>query len=1064
MTRIFSGPSLRLCASAASLFVVVSCARAEDKPVSPDPLIQQLRSDEFDTRREAASKLVALGEAARAALEQAASSEELELRQAASALLLKLDKATVTVLAFDRDGKPAAGAEAEVKMYTATSSGINWNEPRSENVTLKPDGSARLPEQAPGMSGLQFSWKKWSTAREQVAYWNIQLERGNTPFMMTLTRGGTIHFSVEDAAGKPLKDASIHFYSNRKFEPELLDLQLAASENWDRNTLSASTDAAGKGKYEGLADGSYQCVVKAGDFHSAVGPAFRVHEGETVELPPVKLTPRNNGKVEFTLKKADGSVLKKTRVNVNLEYIFEGPRATELQRLFRQLRTQQNMQRQAEWPETDEEGKLALEDQRPGKYRLAAGFAGDTAWEPAEFTLAGGQTADLGALKIVSGGAIKGKIIDSKGKGMQYCTIYAIPEEEAVDYDDGEPVMDWRFMYQQFNGRSAVQSQADGTYEVKNLRPGRYALSVQTRIGQPLVIYGVVVEAGKTASAPDGATPGPISSGTSQNLKGTVLLPDGKPAVGANVGVISGYSRWGRNCDDKGVFEISVSSQMQPTRLLIKAAECKPYALDLTASGAKPGDLSIQLEKQEYGDLRMKIVDEAGQPLSGVTVRPAQKTQRQVYYYRATQNDLKAVSTREGIARFSGLAAGQRSLQFEKDGYYAAGEVKAAVLPNKESELTVTMKKGYVVKGRIELPEGGDLEHTAVYLADAKSRIDAVDKDGVFQFSGLAPGDYFFSPLSPGMIGQGRQKISLKPDGTILVDGDKDKKEPVAEVKLKMGRPAGAAVALGPAFAGYQASLVPKGSWDPQSVQDASVWYQSVQAGVDAQGRAEFWGAALAEYDLVLNPVQMPYTNYRYYNNGTKKAAAALIAGSVQTQVLKNTAEMKTLAAKEFKLDAPGGSLTGRLVCEPHIGTANVNYGSLVLRIVGPRAHATLNYSYPSEFYNQGQRIPILLGTPPAGMKTGEFGNFSVQGLPPGEYKIYAELSAYRYSQGVYVNQDKPRQNNTPLATCALKPGERLNLGTIKYALPASVVSELKGMTEGALDSEPEDRLQLFQP
>lgn len=96
--------------------------------------------------------------------------------------------------------------------------------------------------------------------------------------------------------------------------------------------------------------------------------------------------------------------------------------------------------------------------------------------------------------------------------------------------------------------------------------------------------------------------------------------------------------------------------------------------------------------------------------------------------------------------------------------------------------------------------------------------------------------------------------------------------------------------------------------------------------------------------------------------------------------------------------------------------------------------------------------------------KTGEFGNFMIQGLPPGEYKIYADLTAYKYSAFGYVNQEKQKGNPAPIATCTLKAGERLNLGTIKYNLPASVVAEMKGMTENAAETEPEDRMQLFQP
>jgi len=101
---------------AALALLTFASVRGEDAAPDPARLIEQLKHDEFDVRRNAAEKLVAMGESSRTALEKASGSDELEIREAATALLQRLDKYTLTILAFDRNGKPAVGAEAEAKV------------------------------------------------------------------------------------------------------------------------------------------------------------------------------------------------------------------------------------------------------------------------------------------------------------------------------------------------------------------------------------------------------------------------------------------------------------------------------------------------------------------------------------------------------------------------------------------------------------------------------------------------------------------------------------------------------------------------------------------------------------------------------------------------------------------------------------------------------------------------------------------------------------------------------------------------------------------------------------
>ncbi|HYG73701.1 MAG TPA: carboxypeptidase-like regulatory domain-containing protein, partial [Planctomycetota bacterium] len=618
------------------------------------------------------------------------------------------------------------------------------------------------------------------------------------------------------------------------------------------------------------------------------------------------------------------------------------------------------------------------------------------------------------------------------------------------DYDDNEPIIDWRFIHQQFNGRTSVQSDKDGNYELKSLRPGRYALSISTRTGQPVIIFGVEVKAGDVTAAPEAMTPKPAFSGTSQNVKGTVLLPDGKPAVGASVGLVSGFSRWGRNCDDKGVFEFSVSEQWMPNRIVVKAGECKPYILELTSPATQLKDLTVRLEKQDYGDLAFKVTDTEGRPLKNVTIRPAATTNR--YVYNRTTAERKAVTNKDGQARLTGLASGQRRFVFERDDYYFEGEFKALVVPDKETDVAVTLKSGLKLSGQIDLPPGTSFDKCIVFLSDARSRVTEPDKNGKFEFSGLPPGDYYVSAHAPGLVSQGRVKFTVpSPAGQ--------------NVRLKLDKAHAAAIKISEEARDYTAALMPRGSWDPNNVQDMSVYFNTITSSIDQDGRAEFWGASAdGEYELVLTPIHQPFSSYRYYNDGSRKATASLVAGPVKTQRINSSDEMVKLPATEINLTPPNGTVTGRLVCEPNIGNASTNYGTLNMKVVGKTAYGQLSFSYPNEFFQQDARTPIFLGTPPEGMrKPSEFGNFAISGLPAGEYQVYIDVTPYNYS-GIVRATPAPKTPAKPLMTFTLKAGERLSLGKVKFPVPLKVITEIKSGGGGQNDGDPEDRIQVFQP
>src|SRR4051812_36470723 len=92
--------------------VIGFSASAEEK--TPQQLIEQLRSDDFDQRHVAARKLEEIGESARSALDAAAKDADADVRALAMKILGKLSRATLEIIVRDAEGVPVANAEGEL--------------------------------------------------------------------------------------------------------------------------------------------------------------------------------------------------------------------------------------------------------------------------------------------------------------------------------------------------------------------------------------------------------------------------------------------------------------------------------------------------------------------------------------------------------------------------------------------------------------------------------------------------------------------------------------------------------------------------------------------------------------------------------------------------------------------------------------------------------------------------------------------------------------------------------------------------------------------------------------
>jgi len=1062
--------SLRLCSMAAVLLLRASdCApvsASEDASAEARAWVEQLRDHEYEMRRLAADKLAALGEAAREVLEQAARSEDVETRAEAEVLLKKLESAFVSLLVFDRDGQAAAGVEGDLRVYMPHA-GPDWNEQASRSVTVSADGTASVAGLLPGEGGLHFNWQQRFVTPECSPSWSFHFSRGDNPVFVTLAKGGAAEIRVQDSSGAPLKDATVQLFPEAHFSPELVDLQSALCERWGQNIPAGVSGADGAARVE-AAEGSYQCVVQAYGFLPCLAGTVRLAEGQSAKIPEVKLEKKNAGQVRLTLLKSDGEPVKKTRISVLLEYQFAGPEAERLQREALRLRVQLSMRGMAGQSETDEQGKITVDDLRPGNYTLTlnVSYGEEAPWRVPGLVIEGGQTKDLAPLKPCAVGAIEGKIAGGDSKGLRYSSVSAALEGDLVDGfpgADGNP--NWGFrMQQRFGGSRSVQTQENGRYTLKNLVPGRYAVCINTRSGQQVLIFGLEVSADKTTKAPEAVIPAPAGGPPSQEIKGAVLSPTGTPAEGARVTL---YSQGGSSqgaCDEKGSFRLHETGSAGG-HLIVKSGGCRPLCVDVSAPGLKLDDLALRLEKQEYGSLRVKVVDESGKALSGVTL--LLRSPRSLRNYpRGNQQERQFVTNRSGEVKLTGLAVGERGLQLQCDGYCPPEDFKAFIAPNTEAQATAVLRKGLVLSGRVEAPEGSAYPRTVACLLGNANRTSRVTAEGRFTFSGLPAGTYSAIAYAPGLI-------TAEPAQVVLsLDAAPPSPPPGGGTCLKLVRPCGAAITVDKRFEGWSAVLVPKGSWDPLSMRKPGAGRPQLCSCVDSAGRAEFLGAAPGEYDVLLSLAPDRF-GYAFSSQPSRKPATAplqLVAGPIVAGPLRDGAELHALPAVVLKTGTGSASVSGRLVCPKTSAEAGDNLASVSIGLVGRAAVGRIDFGYPSALTRASRRKPLIIGTPPVGMplEFPEPGSFTFDGVPPGEYKVVAQVERYSQSNR-RAARENPRQPPVVLAAIVVPAEANLDLGKLRYDLPL-----LASRPEDAVDdwreaqwrseAEPEDQIPFFQP
>lgn len=1005
---------------------------------TPEELVRRLGADDFDMRQEAAEKLEALGEKARAALLKARRSEVLEIRATAERLLTRLKSAQLFVQVVDEDGKPCpklsltgglnpmglSGEYLQQRLIIAGRPGRGGN----ESLETDADGIVRLESDQAGPHMLNLN-------SQQLPYWsrtvwqpqNLDLRSGENRMFWVQPRGATVKGRVVSAkTGEPIADAEVMVRREDGASPSGI-FNLWSMGNTNLPVNSGSADAKGEFSIANVTPASLRVFARHNDYAPAAGPALIVSENRAYSLDePIKLVPKTAawGKLRVQVLEENGKPAKGAKAWLRLAALRspgDEPNADAMggQWMVWQRRFQN---RQPVALNANDEGWVESELMEPGPYRLVL-QTGDPAQgqqgqnvpriDFGEVQVKAGETVSLSGKPVSKSGSLSCRLKSDEQQPhmVQPVRVFAL----RLDDPDVKLWMSQPAAMQPWILNMLLNNEQNAQYvhmpnqevELRNLTPGSYALGIHSmrdnRIGW---VFGVDIKADERTTVPEIDLTEPVDAkeaSAPRTLSGVLLGENGRP--------IQGYANWSLSSRNSSTssntaasFQIDLRQIGQtPDSLTFTCSGYRPFTIDLRKPVPNPNNIVVQLVKQTFGGVTVAVRGPDGAPLEDARVMPISAVRKTPSLERAVTTDL------EGRAKLTGLAFGPRQVTVSLDGYYLSEPAKVDIEADQVKELSVTLQTGKTVTGRVVVPAGVDPQQIVVWAAKHDTTMNygnpqaywrnvRTDEQGRFVLAGLAPGRFKLRAQAPGFFSE---------ESTVTA-GE------AGETVLKLDKLSTVLLDLGAGAKGGNLALLKSGTWKPMDEAHAQAY--RLNTPLDGNGKAVVPNVAPGSYDLLYTPAQT--------GPAGRQTLAQLIASGLKVEGGEGAAVRKVdwrpgTSALKFQLEFPEASQRRYMNAQ------------VTLLLESAAACVSINLS---DFGNMPQKPWFVKGTPPDGFPSAsEAQGHQVSRLPAGEYRVYLRRIFWGRRSAGMASQQKP----ILLKTVTLKDGETLDLGKLDTQPPA---------------------------
>jgi len=548
-----------------------------------------------------------------------------------------------------------------------------------------PDGSFEMLDLRPGIADLTVQARGFVPATRP----RIELKEGEVirGIEMRLTRAAEVRGRVS-ADGAPVVGAAIHW----------IRAEAPRRESW--SWPGAMTDANGAFALSGVAPGRIRIEVDHEDFLPATIDSLETRAGERLDGIEVRLEPA--GVLEGLAFAPDGSTLaggftraKPLAVNRMTFFGWGRPVAIEA------------------------DGRFRIAGLRPGTYRVEAYATPIEEDGPdPDPVLRGVAWVEAGRTTLVEfrepppGSSTLRGTVRRAGKGLAGISVRVIPAASGRDAD----------LVRIYEDRFRTETKADGSYEVRRVPAGEATLRLD---GMPASAGSFALRIPEEGDLVFDVT---LPSGA---IEGTVLrAKDGTPVrAGIRVASAAGESsvfRLSATTDAEGRYRaegLAAGSHWvrveQGAWFEGRAPENSPACAGSTFGPVVLGEGEVvrgDWMLPEGGRGWVRVTDTEGQPKHGAALR-VRRTDSPAEPFPAW---IVGRTDAEGVAEVVGLAPGRYSVQAIAEGLAAGVSDEFAVTEGDVTEIEVTLRRGTLVRVRLEGDPALPLLHPVARFRDER--------------------------------------------------------------------------------------------------------------------------------------------------------------------------------------------------------------------------------------------------------------------------------------------------------------------------------------------------------
>ncbi|MCC7012513.1 MAG: carboxypeptidase regulatory-like domain-containing protein [Planctomycetes bacterium] len=342
--------------------------------------------------------------------------------------------------AFGPDNEGVKGAKVIALNYGSNVSS------RGEVLT-DDDGNFQIDGLAQGSYLLTVQAKGYRQAKQN------RVQIGDLTLQIEMIRQATLNGRVVDAAtGKPIENFQVQLLHVNTAVP----IQGSATVSYEPTTVKETVKGATNGDFSlvGVDAGLFAIKVSAKGYASRVTDNFSVADG--VQSPLVAVALSKGGTIKGRV--VDGTTGQPISGVQVTSRDGDLPEPMAIDPFVEDMVASRTTERKVR---TGSDGFFELKLLNPGRYRLQFEHMNFTTTWVADKVVLENQVTDAGSIQLMSGGGVKGKVVDASGKPCSRCVVRMFSDME------------------QFQARTS----ADGEYSIEHVKPGLYRLTASRAPG-----------------------------------------------------------------------------------------------------------------------------------------------------------------------------------------------------------------------------------------------------------------------------------------------------------------------------------------------------------------------------------------------------------------------------------------------------------------------------------------------------------------------------------------------------------------------------------------------------